>query len=438
MVFGCIDLAMHIVDSPIAHMLYLDTRGTTMKKFISSFSLFLFSTGILLSHEPLLTRAQLEDRIGGALLGSVLGDALGRVTEPLETAEHITQKYGKEGLTSLTQIKSCDWLYEPFKHKVAAYSSNSVLALLMYEVCLQGRKQGLSDQEILMQGACGYMELFGPNNYVLDPHYSFRKHSAITIKSADYLAQYLCQMHDEGKACKKKAPRFQENESSIVPLLWPIGLVFADHYERVRFLVEKQVLITHKHPAVLAASVALAIGIAACVQGEPVEQVVEKMIAAAKWYEQLPRKLGSDEKSTSDMLRDAQKMAPEYKGFTADEAIALAVHIVLAYPDPRQAITEAVNRGGRTALVASLVGALVGAQCGLTRLKEAYETEVHLLENYDRIDAAARDFRSVKKFGGVALPYSFLRTVLSYGALIGTVGCMAYYLYPLIMKDLQS
>lgn len=438
-------------------------------------------TNNLLSKELVVNKSLLEDRVKGALIGSVLGDVLGRATQPFVTAWHIKQRYGKEGLTSLLQISPCEWMYEPFKRKAAAYSGNTVLAFLTYDVCLQGRKKRHGDHEIVAMTAPMLVDLFGPEKYALDEHFSFRRYTQATLKSVEGLAGRLEQdqtiWRKERKLNRKKYHPLQENESGPLARIWPIGLVFADNSERMESLVIKQVLLTHAHPTVLAASVAITAGIAASLRGESPQQVVEHMIAAARQYEQaeqqfkpqarkletdelLPEAIAHDIMYTSDMIRYAQKVqalepnvifgetakVPEnvrsqegyLRGDFADEAVAAAAYIFLRQSDDiKSALTQAVNAGGRSALIASLVGALVGAHCGFSQLSQQYEGELELIENNERFHVAARDFMYLKNFGRgpEARQHSFLRPFLTYSSLIGAFGLTAYLMYPLIAGE---
>ena len=191
---------------------------------------------------------------------------------------------------------------------------------------------------------------------------------------------------------------------------WPFGVVFADNLKMAKECAESVTMITHRHPSALAAASAVAAGIAYALQGSPVEDILNNMERAAEAYDSRERlykpgvkkirtrkglyfisckAISQGRMFTSDMIRYAAMKAKEghtpvevlgdtnkrqdnhrsYRGYLlgieADEAVAAAVYILARHPnDLKAALAEAVNMPGNSALVASLVGALVGARTG--------------------------------------------------------------------------
>lgn len=416
-------------------------------------SLLFASRAEAVTEVPLST-AQWEDRVKGALIGSVFGDVLGRVTEPLGSSSNIKIKYGKEGISSLNQIDPCEWVYEPFKYKAAAYSSATVLALLTYKATIVGRKKSYTDEEITEQIARQMVDLFGPQKYSLDHHFSFRKHSQATLKAAEMLAD--CFDHDQKQwwikqESKKNCKLSFDNESGALARAWPIGLIFADNSERIHSIAIHQTKLTHLHPTVLAASAALSVGVAASLRGIAPHQVVDEMITTAQRYEQAAQQYKQAKVTqvdltqvktsaqnpliTSDMLRYAQRVQGEDivevfgTGYLAHEALAAAAHIFLRYPDDiKSALTEAANAGGRTALIASVVGALVGARCGFEHVKDAFGTEIEMIENIEIFRKAADDFSELRN----CECNSLARKSITGGVILGMFGLAGYFLYTLV------
>ncbi len=398
-----------------------------------------------------LSIAQWEDRVKGALIGSVFGDVLGRVTEPLGSSSNIKVKYGKEGISSFNQIDPCEWVYEPFKYKAAAYSSGTVLALLTYKATIIGRKKSYMDEEITELIACQMVDLFGSQKYVLDHHFSFRKHSQATLKAAERLADCMDRNKKQWwvkQESKKNCKLSFDNESGALARAWPIGLIFADNSERINSLTIHQTKLTHLHPIVLAASAALSVGVAASLRGVAPHQVVDEMIITAQQYEQAAQQYkqakvtqvgliqaeasAQNPLTTSDMLRYAQQVQGQEivevfgTGHLAHEALATAAHIFLRHPDDiKSALTEAANAGGRTALIASLVGALVGARCGFGHVKDAFGEEIEMIENIEIFRKAADDFSELRNCECNSLS----QKCITGGAILGTLGLASYLLY---------
>ena len=429
--------------------------------------LFLISAGMYAEPASVADTTAIHDRIKGALVGSALADALGRITEPLSTAEQIKHVYGSSGVTSVRQMSSCEWIYEPYKRKQAAYTSNTVLAQLAYQATIDGRKRGQSDEEIIEAIAEAIVDLFGSRKYALDNHFGFRRHSDYCIKTAEHLTR--CRLFNRSplwwiveKEDKTICQPLAENESGALARAWPIGLVFADREERIFSLARYQTLITHGHPSVAAASAALAVGTAYSIKGESIDRIVKEMVLASEHYENAEqaykpsaKKMKAHDKEpilleknhyyTSDMInycasqaRAARKLSQflpyvsQELGSTADEMISVVVYILVKHADnPKNAIAEAVNLGGRTSLLASLVGALVGARCGFATLKEIYGFDIDMLENVQSFYEASDELAQLA-YGREpeSRHQAFLsRRVIGYGftaSLLGIAGYLGY------------
>lgn len=391
-----------------------------------------------LSAEPMISPATpldaavMHDHIVGSLLGSALADALGRATEPLATGSEIKRVYGQSGITSVQQMSSCDWIYEPYKNKQAPYTSNTVLARLTFDACIEGRKNDDTDEQITETIAQKIIDLFGPYKYARDNHFGFRRHSDYCMKIAEHLSH--CRIFNRTplwwiieKDNKNVCQPLAENESGALARAWPIGLIFADKRERILSLARSQTLVTHGHPSVIAASAALAIGISYALQGESADRIVAEMALVAEHYQNSeqaykPRakkvseaelatllRLEKNHYYTSDMItyyacqarthRDISQFLAvnsQELGVAADEMIALVAYIIVKYDDnPRQAMTAAANLGGRTSLLAALVGAFMGARHGFALLKGPYAVDIDMLENNQSFHRAADELSMV-------------------------------------------
>jgi len=59
------------------------------------------------------------------------------------------------------------------------------------------------------------------------------------------------------------------------------------------------------------------------------------------------------------------------QGWAAHECVAAAVYVFTRHPDdPKSALLEAANTPGDSDSIATLVGALVGARCGIEKIPE--------------------------------------------------------------------
>jgi ADP-ribosylglycohydrolase len=390
-----------------------------------------------------------EDAIKGAVLGSALGDALGRVTEFIDTTDGIKKKYGSNGLHSFKDFKTNDWVLDPqTKQKIAAYTDDTLMSIIVLEEAINNRvklssitKEDTEKFEGVFTSYEGeyytpiktihediafrFIDLLGKNRYTTDPLYDTRAHGPTNIRSIaeiEHFNENFLVNTERNRLHWLNRNRFSINVLSeggcgSVMRSWPLGIMFFDHQEELKKLVDCHSRLTHRHPMARAASVAVAIGIARIIESTvnkmklSPQEVVESMISAAEAYDDeeaqyKPRasKISDDSLSakdiaqdkvlTSDMIRYAARKALSGKGpheilgvhnqkqanhrspqgfllaWAADEAVAAAVYIFLRHPyNLEAALHEAVNTPGDSDTIATIAGALVGAYAGF----EAFE-----------------------------------------------------------------
>lgn len=372
----------------------------------------------------------LQDRIMGAILGSTVGDALARATD-LDTIYEIEAIY-PGGVTSFKNFTQLDWVTDPSGKKLAASTASTVLASLVIEVCSEGRRLNQSKEAITDMIARRLVDLFGPHAKKLDPLFDARGYTHKQIEDGKLLGRLL--ETNPGDRWWKQLPvdadsKFhpdiaEEGDSGALMRAWPFGVVFADNLKMAKETAESVTTITHRHPAAQAAAAAMVTGIVYALQASPVEDILNNMARAAEAYDSKERLykpgvkkirtrkgytaevISQGKMFTSDMIRYAALKAKEghspveilgdtnkrqdnhrsYRGYLlgteADEAVAAAVYILARHPnDLKAALVEAVNMPGNSALVASLVGALVGARTGLDQLQKDFAYELTVLEN---------------------------------------------------------
>jgi ADP-ribosylglycohydrolase len=170
---------------------------------------------------------------------------------------------------------------------------------------------------------------------------------------------------------------------------YPFGLAFADDAARAERFAVAQSRLTHNDPIALAASAAMAVGVALAVNGESVALVVDAMIAAAARYSQ----------ATADMMARARDEAGDgtepsvtldrLRGWAAHEAIAAGVYVFVRHPDDvRAALLEGANTPGDSDSIATLAGALVGARVGLEGIPADWRERIEDSEELHTLAAA--------------------------------------------------
>jgi ADP-ribosylglycohydrolase len=220
-----------------------------------------------------------------AILNAAIGDALGRVTEFMNTTRDIHDRFGSKGVTSLSQVT----MEHPITQEtIAPYTDDTLMAVIVLQKAFEGNHAKSSAHDMVNTLAYSFAELFGDKKYTLDPLYNVRAHGIRNTKAGAELNQLM-------KLKKDNVPYWwlQRDAKSIateagcgsVMRVWPLGLVFADNIPLLIELADGQSQITHRHPMARAASVAMAVGVAKAYAGKSVDETVGAMIAAAQRFD---------------------------------------------------------------------------------------------------------------------------------------------------------
>ena len=389
---------------------YAEKKNSTQRRFLMN-SKYAF----ILLISSLATATQ--DQIKGCILGAAVGDALGRVTEFIDTTDGIHKKYGSKGVTSFASFKKRDWI-----DGKAAYTDDTLLSKALLE---EGLKT-TDPEELLQNYAQRLKHIYGPNKYTIDPWYDIRAHGPTCIQAAPWLN--LGKISLSHLLHREYLSHQKEGGCGSVMRAWPIGIIYDKDKKNLKQVADAQSCLTHRHPMARAASVALASGIADALNGTSPLKIVDGMIQAAEEYKELekfyktdaidphgkysPKQIAQNQLLTGDMLRYAKTMTgrtPEeilgtnnnkgknYRspsgfliGWAADEALAAAVYVFLRHPNYlRAAVIEAANTPGDSDSIATLAGALVGAHSGwATFEKDGFD--ISALENKKELEQLAK------------------------------------------------
>ena len=353
-----------------------------------------------------------EPSFFGAIIGASIGDALGRITEFIDTTESIRSNYGISGLEWFYDFKPRDFVVID-NQKTACYTDDTVMSIVLSEELLLGKNKNLSVEQIIKNIASRFADMFGPQKYFFDKYYDLRAHGNTNILKGQmlYNEYKLINAHLESLCCTDRKKILLEGGCGSVMRAWPVGLVFYDDMEKLKRLAALQSKLTHRHPLAVASCVAVAVGMAELVNGKEPLDVVDSMVKASEEYdykELLFKKnackvldsncfnsslVKNDLLLTSDMIRYAALMAkngicPEnvlgshnFKGkngrstegfllgWAADESVSSAVYIFLRNPNNLfEALKEAINTPGDSDSIAVLVGAFVGLRTGINNI----------------------------------------------------------------------
>ncbi len=216
---------------------------------------------------------------------------------------------------------------------------------------------------------------------------------------------------DPGSTCLAGVRRFEAGlpwrESGIVESkgcgsamrVATIGYLYQHDEKRLREVSEASGVITHRHPAAIAASIAGAYLVKLALDGVPVTEYMQRVIAFTD---------GISDEFDAAILRVGhvlgwtnEEAALDHigEGWTGEEAIALALYCILKYPDDYVAcVRRGANSEGDSDSIACIAGGIMGARLGLEAIPADWrarcEKREYLAELGGRM-AKARDEKKV-------------------------------------------
>jgi ADP-ribosylglycohydrolase len=167
----------------------------------------------------------------------------------------------------------------------------------------------------------------------------------------------------------------------------PIGYLYQHDPQRLRDVAEASGVITHRHPASVAASVAGAYLVKLALDGVAPEEYLRRVLSFTD---------GISVEFDTTLLRvghvlgwvnEEEALDHIGQGWTGDEAIALALYCILRYPNDYVAcVRRAANTNGDSDSIACIAGGIMGARLGLDAIPSDW---LDLCENRDGLQALA-------------------------------------------------
>jgi len=315
-----------------------------------------------------LLRSPRTSRIAAAILGAAIGDAIGHPTEFIGSFAEIRRRYGPDGVTGF------ELYWTRGGRRFAPYTDDTQMAEVVLRALLWSRREAADlDATMRMMGA-GFVR------WSERPQGGHRAPGNACLGGCRALASGVHWSRAGGPTA---------GGCGSVMRAYPFGLLFAGDLRRAEAWAVAHSRLTHNDPIALAASAAMAVGVARILRDDALDIVLSEMVAAACRYspktaEMMARALDEARSSvppeiTLDRLR----------AWAAHEAIAAAVYILARHPDdPRAAILEGANTPGDSDSIATLAGALVGARAGLAGLPEEWVRDVERADVLSRLAAA--------------------------------------------------
>ncbi len=300
------------------------------------------------------------NRMAGAVLGGAIGDAIGHPTEFIGSLARIHEEYGPDGVTGF------ELFWERDGRRFAPYTDDTQMAEVVLRALLQGRHEGADLDATMRMMATGFIR------WSDHPQGGHRAPGNACLSGCRALAH---------GAHWSEAGGATAGGCGSVMRAYPFGLVFSGDLSKAERWAVAHSRLTHGDPIALAASAAMAVGMARIVSDDPLDTVISEMVAAACRYS--PKTAGM----MAHAIDDAQSGVPptvtldRLRAWAAHEAIASAVYLLARHPDdPRAAILEGANTPGDSDSIATLGGALVGARVGLAAIPTDWVRDIERSE----------------------------------------------------------
>nr|WP_216607072.1 ADP-ribosylglycohydrolase family protein [Arthrobacter sp. 260] len=339
-----------------------------------------------------MTDPTFSDRVHGCLLGGALGDALGFAVETLDL-ESIRAAYGPAGLTSPTQLSG-----------VFRFSDDTQLSLYTVDGlvdAIQWANEGVAADETacLWLAYLRWLATQGETPPSSAPVAPPRWIDAQTVLRHRRRPGAAClsglRGGEMGTLSRPVNP--EAKGSGTVMRSAPFGLVPHIPVEVADRLAMNAAALTHGHPAALHGAAVVAVLIHGIVrQGMSLREAVSAAVARAYTSNvpELAEFLETAVRLADDDGSPEQMSAALGGGWTADEALAIAVYAVLASeaaagPEQhfRAAIALAINHDGDSDTTGSLAGNILGALYGRDGLPDSWAAA---LEGADVVTSMGR------------------------------------------------
>lgn len=298
------------------------------------------------------------------LFGLALGDALGWPVE-FSNLTAIKQRYGASGIQ------------EP--PDPAEYTDDTQMTLALAEGLLDA---GLNAPVEQIMDAVG--ERFVTwLTLQSDPRYSRAPGNACLTGMERYKA---------GMHWRESGNRDSKGCGSAMRVA-PLGYFYQHDPERLREIAIASSLITHGHPAALAASVGAAYAVKLALDGVHPDEMPRRIAAFTDGmsddFTHALYRIGH----VTGWVNDEHGLAHLGEGWIAEEAVALALFCAIRYPDDYvSGVRRGANLTGDSDSVASIAGSILGARLGLDAIPPAWrarcENATAIKDVADRIATA--------------------------------------------------
>jgi ADP-ribosylglycohydrolase len=306
------------------------------------------------------------DVCAGVVLGGAIGDAMGHPTEFIGSLASIRAKYGAQGVTKF------ELYWDRGGKHFAPYTDDTQMAEAVLRALLQGR--------------AGSLDLDGTMKLMAEKFVKWSREPQGGHRAPGNACMSGCRALEQGVHWSKAGGATAGGCGSVMRA-YPFGLVFAHDLAKAELWAVEHSKLTHRDPIALAASAAMAVGVALLARGAPVQEVTGQMVGAACRYSPPTAAMMATAIGEARSGVGPEVTLDRLRAWAAHEAIASAVYLLERHrDDPRAAILEGANTPGDSDSIATLGGALVGARVGARGLPAEWVKDV---ERADELMALA-------------------------------------------------
>lgn len=333
-----------------------------------------------------------QARIRGGLIGGAVGDALGAAVE-FDSLQEIVGKYGARGIRD----------FAPAYGMVGAITDDTQMALFTAEgvirAYVRASSKGICAPESVVHHA--YMrwlktqgeapERLGfdidMDGWLIDlrPLWERRAPGATCLAALRDAPQFGSRARNDSKGC------------GTVMRAAPIGLALCPDArpDIFQFSIDVAAL-THGHPTAALSAAFLAVLISHLVEGVALPEAIEagrRHLITAPDNDETLAAIANAEKLAGVVRADSAAIERLGGGWTAEEALAIALYSVLTTSSFEDAVVLAVNHSGDSDSTGAIAGNIAGALYGTDAIPGRWLGSVELL---DEITAVADDLLCVR------------------------------------------
>ena len=312
-----------------------------------------------------------RSRVLGAVLGAAIGDAMGHPTEFIRTFAEIRRTFPPNG------VRGYEKWWERDGRRFAPYTDDTQMAEIVLRALVDGRAAGHDLDATMRAMAAGFV------HWERDPQGGHRAPGGACVSGARALARGVPWREAGGPTA---------GGCGSVMRAYPFGVIFADdrHVPRPGPWTTHASRTTTPSPWRRARRWRRA-----WCRRWPGRR---SRTRARRWSRPRRRQDARTSAMIAQAVREARTgVEPEVtlsrlEGWAAHEAIAGAAYVVARHPgDPRAAILEAANTPGDSDSLATLAGALTGAQAGLERIPADWVRDVERGQELQALAQRAAD-----------------------------------------------